>query len=89
MESLRQQHKEAEKSHHEEMKRTKDDLTHRLEEKWKERLKYVIDIICSEVFLTKYKSMERKNEVYHYHSLNFIQAREWFTEARVVTATQP
>ena len=40
LESLRRQHKDMERSHHEEMRRTKNDLTHQLEEKWKERLKY-------------------------------------------------
>lgn len=40
MESLRQQRKEMEKSHLEEMNRTMNDLTHQLEEKWTERLKY-------------------------------------------------
>ena len=41
LESLKQQHREMEKSHCEELKRTKDELTQQLEEKWKERLKYV------------------------------------------------
>ena len=41
MESLKQQHKETEKSHCEELRRTKDELTSQLEEKWKERLKYI------------------------------------------------
>ena len=41
LESLRRQLKEKEKSHLEEMKRAKDELTQQLEEKWKERLKCV------------------------------------------------
>ena len=41
MESLKQQHRDMEKGHREGMKRTKDELTQQLEEKWKERLKYV------------------------------------------------
>ena len=40
LESLKQQHREMNKNHLEEMKRTKDELTERLEEKWKDRLKY-------------------------------------------------
>ena len=48
LESLRQQHKDMERSHHEEMRRTKNDLTHQLEEKWKERLKYVLHEIVKE-----------------------------------------
>ena len=41
LDSVRQQHKDMEKAHHEEIKRTKDELTQQLEERWKERLKYV------------------------------------------------
>lgn len=41
LELVKQQHRDMEKAHREEIKRTKDDLTQQLEEKWKERLKYV------------------------------------------------
>ena len=41
LESLKQQRRDMEKGHHEEIKRTKDEQTQQLEEKWKERLKYV------------------------------------------------
>ena len=39
LESLKQQHRDMEKGHHEEIRRTRDELTQQLEEKWKERLK--------------------------------------------------
>jgi hypothetical protein len=41
LESVKQQHRDMEKGHREEIKRTKDELTQQLEEKWKDRLKYV------------------------------------------------
>jgi Ca2+/H+ antiporter len=41
LESVKQHHRDMEKGHREEIKRTKDELTQQLEEKWKDRLKYV------------------------------------------------
>lgn len=40
LESRKQQQSDMEKGHREEVKRTRDELTQQLEEKWKERLKY-------------------------------------------------
>ena len=60
VESLKQQQKDTEKSHLEELKRTKDGLTSQLEEKWKERLKYVCT--CRRMHISKFSLVIYRQE---------------------------